>query len=108
MTAEVSSSGNRRASRAPLMAAFDFTDPAVDAYCYAEAVADGLGDDAVDAYFCGLVDELFVLVPGLRKHFADALLGELKEEVARKEDPKHSRAVVALIEDIENEWRQQS
>ncbi|MDP9476633.1 MAG: hypothetical protein M3R38_13270 [Actinomycetota bacterium] len=82
-------------------------DAATFAYTLVEHLADEHGDGA-QAYLIGVVDEVMILEPAVREHFADALLGELKEEVARKEDPKHSRAVVALIEDIEKEWRQQS
>lgn len=51
------------------------------------------------------MERLFEREPGLRQHFSDALLGELTEEIARREDSRHSRAVVALIEEIEADWR---
>lgn len=84
---------------------FDFTDPAMDAYSYTEAVADELGEEAVTPYFETLTAELFELVPGLRQHVGDELIGELKEEIARREDPKHAHATVELITSIENDWR---
>ncbi len=79
--------------------AFDFTDPVMDAYRYSEAVADELGDEAVEGYFERLVDELFELVPGLKERFSYALLTALKEELADHED------AVRLIETVEAKWR---
>jgi hypothetical protein len=67
------------------------------AYQMSEAVADQEGD-AAQEYLQRFLNELFQLEPGLRSYFSDLLLGELKEEVVRREDPKHSRAVVALVE----------
>ena len=87
------------------MAAFDFTDPASDAYSYTEAVADELGEERVQPYFEALTDELFQLLPGLREHFADTVLDELCEDVARRENPKYARASVALIQNIAEDWR---
>ena len=87
------------------MTDFDFMDPAIDAYAYSEAVADELGGDAVEPYFEVLVGELFGLVPGLRHHFSDALLTELKEEIARREDPRYAHATITLIETIEDGWK---
>ncbi|MDP9480333.1 MAG: hypothetical protein M3R38_32505 [Actinomycetota bacterium] len=87
------------------MAVFDFTDPATDAYSYAKAVSDELGDDAANAYFRELVEELLILVPGLRERFCDLLMSDLKEAVAAKEDSRYAHATIALIEDIENDWR---
>ncbi len=81
-------------------------DPETMAYALSEHVADA--EPEPEEYLRRFVDELFKLEPGLREHFADTVLTELCEEVARKEDPKHSRAVVALIESIEEQWRQQS
>lgn len=83
----------------------DFMDPAMDAYTYSEAVADELGEEAVEPYFEVLVGELFGLVPGIKEKFSDGLLGELKEEIAQREDPKYAHATITLIESIEKEWR---
>jgi hypothetical protein len=83
----------------------NFMDPAMDAYAYSEAVADELGEEAVTGYFGTLVGELFELVPGIRHHFSDALLTELKEEIARREDPKYAHATITLIETVEAKWR---
>ena len=87
------------------MADFDFMDPARDAYVYSEAVADELGEEAVEPYFEVLVGELFGLVPGLRERFSDSLLSELKEEIAQREDPKYAHATITLIESIEADWK---
>ena len=46
-----------------------------------------------------------LLHPAVRQHFSDTLLGELKEEIAHRKDPKHSHAAVTLIGQIENDWR---
>jgi hypothetical protein len=83
----------------------DFTDPAMDAYAYSEAVADELGEEAVEPYFEVLVGELFELVPGLRDHYSNALLTELKEEIAQREDPEYAHATITLIETTEDTWR---
>ena len=83
----------------------NFMDPAMDAYAYSEAVADEFGEEAVTGYFGTLVGELFELVPGIRHHFSDALLTELKEEIARREDPKYAHATITLIETVEATWR---
>ncbi|MGI8859103.1 MAG: hypothetical protein ACR2HO_02965 [Rubrobacteraceae bacterium] len=88
------------------MAGLDFGDAATDAYAYTEAVADRLGEEeVVEDYFKTLVEELMALCPAVRGHFVETFLGELKEEVARREDPKHSHATVELITRIENDWR---
>jgi hypothetical protein len=85
---------------------FELPDAETLAYQMSEAVADQEGD-AAQEYLQRFLDELFQLEPGLRSYFSDLLLGELKEEVVRREDPKHSRAVVALVEDIEAAWEKE-
>lgn len=50
-------------------------------------------------------DALLEVVPGLAERMTDVVLTELKEEIARREDPAYSFATVRLIEDIENDWR---
>lgn len=45
------------------------------------------------------------LVPTVKEHFSDMLLLELKEEIARREDAQYARAAVGLIEQIEQDWR---
>ena len=85
---------------------FELPDAETLAYTMSEAVADQEGD-AAQEYLQRFLDELFQLEPGLRSYFSDLLLGELKEEVVRREDPKHSRAVVALVEDIEAAWEKE-
>ena len=72
-----------------------------------EHLADEHGDGA-QAYLIEIVDEVMVLEPGVREHFSDLLLGELCEEIARREDPKHSHATVELIAAIQAGWRQES
>ena len=90
------------------MAAFDFTDPTTDAYSYTEAVADELGEERVQSYFEALTDEFFQLLPGLREHFSDMLLTELKKEIAGREDSRHTHATIELISQIEQDWRNQA
>ena len=82
---------------------FELPDADILAYQLSEAVADQEGD-AAQEYLVRFLDELLTLEPGLRSHFSDLLLGELKAEVVRREDSRHSRAVVALIEEIERDW----
>ena len=86
------------------VADFDFTDPAMDAYAYSEAVADRLGEERVQPYFEALVGELFELVPGLRERFSDALLAEHKEEIAQ-DDTEFAAACRNAIVMVEERWR---
>ncbi len=81
------------------------TDAGAFAYQLSEHIADAAGDKHADAYLAEVVGELMLLCPGLKDRFSDELLGELKEEIARREDPKHSHATITLIESIEDEWR---
>ena len=73
------------------------------AYTFSEHVADT--EPEPGEYVRRFVDELFELEPGLREHFADTVLDELCEDVARREDPKYAHATVALIRDIAEDWR---
>jgi len=68
-------------------------------------VAGLFGEEAAQDALVRLIDEVFELEPGVQQHFADTLLADLKEEVARRDDPRHARAVVGLIEEIENHWK---
>ena len=52
-----------------------------------------------------VVAEVLGLEPAVRQRFSDLLLTDLKEEIARREDPRHARAVVGLIEEIEDHWK---
>ena len=87
------------------MAAFDFSDPATDAYSYSEAVADALDGEEAERYFRDLINELFELHAALRRHFSDLLLIELKEAITREEDSRYAHATITLIERIEQDWR---
>jgi hypothetical protein len=78
-------------------------DPQMMAYTFSEHVADTESEPG--DYVRRFVDELFELEPGLREHFTDMVLTELCEEIARREDPKHSLATVALIQNIAEDWR---
>lgn len=51
-----------------------------------------------------LVDEVFQLEPGVREHFSDALIGELKEEISR-DDTEFSAACRNAIMEVEQRWR---
>lgn len=90
------------------MASFELPDPETLAYQLSEAVADGRGNENAQAYLAAFVDELLTLEPGLAERFADAVLTDLKEEIARREDPKHSHATITLIKAIEQDWRNQA
>jgi hypothetical protein len=61
-------------------------------------------ENEVHYFLVGYVDAIFEHAPGVRQHFCDLLLEELCEEVARREDPRHARATVQLIEDIRTDW----
>lgn len=53
-------------------------------------------------------DALLEVVPGLAERMTDAVLTELCEEIARREDPKHAHATVELVKAIEQDWRNQA
>ena len=90
------------------MAGEERQDAGTFAYALVEHVADQEGDDAAQAYLIEVVEEVMLLDPGVREHFSDALLTELKEKVARREDSHHAHATVELISQIEQDWRQQA
>ena len=41
----------------------------------------------------------------MRVRFVELLMTDLKEEIAQRKDPKYAHATIALIENIENDWR---
>jgi hypothetical protein len=75
------------------------------AYQLSEHIADRVGDEHADAYLAEVVGELMLLCPGLRNHLSDVLLTELKEEIAKREDPRYAHATITLIETIEDGCR---
>ena len=81
-------------------------DPEMMAYTFSEHVADQEGD-AAQEYLIAFLDELLTLEPGVRQHFSDALLGELKEEI-RQDQGTLSGFPVACIETVERRWEEQS
>ena len=83
----------------------ELPDAGTFAYQLAQYIVDQAGDGHADAYLAEVVGELMLLCPAVRERFADELLSELKEEIARREDPKYSRATIGLIEDIDAKWR---
>ena len=83
----------------------ELPDAGTFAYQLSEHVADRLGDEHADAYLAEVVGELMLLCPAIRERFADEFLGELKEEIAQREDPRFSHATITLIESIEADWR---
>ncbi len=84
------------------MADFELPDAAILAYTMSEAVADQEPDPA--AYLRGFLEELLQLEPGLRQHFSDALLGDLKEEISR-DDTEFAAACRNAIVIVEERWR---
>jgi hypothetical protein len=83
----------------------DQTDAGTFAYQLTQHLTDVMGDENADAYLAEMVGELMLLCPGIKDRFSDELLGELKEEIASREDPKYAHATITLIETIEDEWR---
>lgn len=79
--------------------------PDILAYTMSEAVADQEAEP--ETYLQRFMDELFQLEPGLRQHFSDALLGELKEEI-RRDQGTLSGYPIACIEKVERAWEEQS
>jgi hypothetical protein len=66
-------------------------------------LAEALREDSGEAVG-SLVELLFELHPGLRERFVDEVLTDLCEQIAQREDPRHSLATVRLIEDIKTHW----
>ncbi len=83
----------------------ELPDAGTFAHQLAEHVTDLVGDENADAYLAEVVGELMLLCPGVKDRFSDELLGELKEEIARREDPRYAHATIMLIEVIEADWR---
>jgi hypothetical protein len=73
-----------------------------------EQLEDERGGEAVEDYLYALVGEVFDLVPGIRERFVDAVLAELCEEVAEREDSRHAHATTTLIQEIQKGWEQNS
>jgi len=80
-------------------------DPGTFAYQLCEHVADVEGDEHAQEYLVEVVDEIMLLEPGVREHLSNALLADLKEELVRREDAKFVHATITLIEEIEQDWR---
>lgn len=77
------------------------------AYQMSEAAADQEGDEErAQAYLREFLDELMTLEPAVRQHFTDVVIGELKEEITRREDSRHAHAAVTLIEEIARSWKE--
>jgi len=74
-------------------------------YQLSEHVADAAGGEHADTYLAEVIEELMLLHPGIKDRFSGELLGELKEEIAQREDPRFVHATITLIETIENGWR---
>ena len=81
------------------------TDAGTFAYQLSEHLGNVMGGEYADAYLAEVVGELMQLCPAIKDGFSGALLGELKEEIAQREDPRYTHATITLIETIENEWR---
>lgn len=54
-----------------------------------------------------LVGRIFELTPGVREHFSDELIGELKEEISR-DDTDFAAACRNAIMEVEQRWRGES
>jgi hypothetical protein len=52
-----------------------------------------------------VIAEVLGIRPGVLERVVEKLMVDLKEEIARREDPRYSRATIALIETIEEDWR---
>jgi hypothetical protein len=72
-------------------------------FALVEDVASTEGEERLEDYLVEVVAEVFELCPAVRQRISDLLLADLKEEVARQEDPRFSRSTIALIETIEDE-----
>lgn len=61
-------------------------------------------EERYQEFLVRVVDELFQLEPGVREHFSDELIGELKEEISR-DDTEFSAACRNAIMEVEQRWR---
>ena len=80
-------------------------EPETLAFTLVEHIADQVGEDALDAHLIRVIAEVFAIQPSVLSHVVEKWFIDLKEEVVRREDPRHARAVVGLIAAIEDEWR---
>ena len=78
-------------------------DPGDFAYGLVEHVADVEGDENAQAYLIEVLDEVMLLEPGLREHFAGALLVDLVEELMRRGSAICAKRVTEIAEHWEGE-----
>jgi hypothetical protein len=78
-------------------------DPETLAYTLVEHAQDT--DPEPEAFLIRVVAELLGIEPGVRTRFVELLMTDLKEEIARREDARYAHATIALIENIEQDWR---
>jgi hypothetical protein len=86
----------------------DEIDPETLAVTLLEHVEQTVGEDEADAQITRVVAELFGIRPEVCERIVEKLMTDLKEEIARREDPRYSRATIALVQTIEEEWRNRS
>lgn len=86
-----------------MMGNVERVDPEMMAYTFNEHVHDTEAEP--ETYLQRFMSELFGLESSLRSYFSDQLISELKEEITQREDARHSHAVVELITQIEEKWR---
>ena len=79
-------------------------DPEMFAYSLIRHLLDEHGEDEAEPYLVRVVEEVVELEPAVRQRLSDLLIAELKEELA-KFVPENSRTIIALIEQVEEEWR---
>ena len=90
------------------MAGAERQDAGTFAYTLVEHLADEHGDDDAQAYLIEVVEEVMLLDPGVKEHVVDAVLADLKEDIARREDSRYSHAIVQLIAQIQTDWSNDS
>ena len=78
-------------------------DPGIFAYQLCEHVADVEGDEHAQEYLIEVVGEIMLLEPGLREHFAGALLVDLVEELIRRGSAICAKRVTEIAEHWEGE-----
>lgn len=79
--------------------------PGAFAHQLFEHLVEVQGDANANLYLAKAVREVMERAPATKDAIVADLLTELKEEIARREDPRYSRATVALIDAIEDDWR---
>lgn len=79
-------------------------DAGVLAYTLVEYVANVEGEEHAQAYLTEVVQEIFVLEPGVREAIVGRILDDLKQRL-RRDDTDFGFACANAVAYVEREWR---